>query len=106
MHRRLEEILASQKKMLVNRGEVANQVSDTELAAVFQKHKQSVQAWLQTQPNITVLDVDYNQLLAHPYYYLPQIKRFLNETVDIERMVAVVDPALYRNRTTIPSVTR
>jgi len=77
MHRRMEEILASQRKMLLRRREDADRVSDEEMARLFEKHLQRVRAWLATRPDVAVLDVDYNRLLADPRPYVEQVNRFL-----------------------------
>lgn len=98
MQRQIEEILTSQKKMLVRRGEPTDRVSDEELARLFTKHLQNVQTWLQTQPNFQVLYVDYNQMIASPQPLVQQVNAFLGDVLDEERMLATVDPALYRNR--------
>ncbi|MCB0127249.1 MAG: sulfotransferase, partial [Caldilineaceae bacterium] len=103
MHRHMAEILASQKKMLANRGEAANQVSDAELAALFENHKQKVQGWLGSQPNVTVLDVDYNQLVTTPEEQLKRLIEFVNHDLELACMMRVIDPALYRNRTVQPA---
>jgi hypothetical protein len=98
MHRRMEEILASQRKMLERRGEPASDGNDARLAAAFQKHLARVQAWLAAQPNIALLNVDYNALLSDPIAGSRAVKRFLDDGLDMQRMVAVVNPDLYRNR--------
>lgn len=98
MNRQIEEVLASQKKMLERRGEPTDRVSDEELARLFDKHLEKVRAWLQEQPNVAVLDVDYNQMLADPRPWAPRINRFLGNILDEAAMLAVVDPQLYRNR--------
>lgn len=98
MHRRMEEILASQRKMLVRRGEDADKVSDEEMARLFEKHLLRVRAWLATRPDMAVLDVEYNRLLADPRPYVEQVNRFLGGELDVDSMMEVVDPGLYRNR--------
>jgi hypothetical protein len=99
VHRQMEEILASQKKMLVHRGEPTDKVSDEELKIYFEKHKSKVVTWLHTQPNVSVLDIDYNHLVDDPEPYLQQINHFLDDVLNLEQMASVVDPNLYRNRT-------
>jgi hypothetical protein len=99
MHRQIDEVLASQRKMLGHRGEAVDKISDAEMAQLFAKHLDKVQAWLQTQPNISVLDVDYNQLLADPYPHIHAVNRFLGGRLNEAKMANVVDPELYRNRT-------
>lgn len=98
IHRRMEEILASHHKMLDNRGETEERISDEEMAGHFKAHLDNVFAWLEEQPNFSVLNVDYNQLIKDPRPYLPEINNFLGGTLAVEKMGEVVDPNLYRNR--------
>jgi hypothetical protein len=97
MNRRMEEVLASQRKMLEHRGE-ESKVDDEKLAELLAKHVAKTKAWLAAQPNFSLLDIDYNAMLAGPGPFVPQINRFLGGGLDEEAMVAVVDPGLYRNR--------
>lgn len=98
MQRRMEEILRSQQKMLTNREEATDKVSDAELTFLFQKHLLKTEAWLIEKPNIDVLYVDYNQMLLEPAGFVPQINQFVGGQLDEEAMLQVVDPTLYRNR--------
>ena len=66
MQRRMSEVLASQRRMLMRRGEPVDTLSDEKLAVISVRHLQQVQVWLAAQPNITVLPVDYNVLVADP----------------------------------------
>ncbi|MCL4872163.1 MAG: sulfotransferase family protein [Anaerolineae bacterium] len=99
MRRRIEEVLASQKKMLLNRGEAADEVSDEELAQLYRRHLGHVDAWLSNQPNVKVLHVNYNSMLKTPEAELPALLAFFDHTLDGEKMLQVVNPDLYRNRT-------
>jgi hypothetical protein len=98
MRRAMPEILASQRQMLIHRGEDADKVSDEAIARLFEKHLAHVDAWLRGQPNIERLDISYNGLLEEPRLYATQINRFLGGMLDIERMVQVVDLSLHRQR--------
>lgn len=98
MRRSTEEILASQKKMLLRRGEPVDRVSDEELALLYDKHLEQVYTWLEGQRNVAVLDVNYNRLLSQPREELTAVNRFLGNRLDVERMSGVVDSRLYRNR--------
>ena len=102
MHRQLPEVLASQRKMLERRGEPTDKVSDEEMARLFNKHLDKVFAWLRAQPNFEVLEVDYNQMIADPTTYIHSVNRFLDNRLDEDKMAAVVDPNLYRNRARQP----
>lgn len=98
MRRDMEEILASQRKMLVRRGEPADAVDDGRMAALFRKHLERVQAWLDRQPNVDVVYVSYNETLESPIEQARRIDRFLGGRLDVEAMASVVDPSLYRQR--------
>ena len=98
MQRRMQEVLASQKQMLRRRGEPTDRISDDQMAELFARHLERVKAWLAQQPNIELLHVHYDQVLADPYRQAAEINRFLGGWLDVERMAAVVDPALYRQR--------
>ena len=98
MRRALPEVLASQKQMLVRRGEDPDKVSDADLTRLFEKHLAQVDAWIASQPNIARLDADYNQLLKDPAPLAHAINDFLGGTLNVEKMIEVVDPALYRQR--------
>jgi hypothetical protein len=102
MRRSINEILASQKKMLINRGEDPNKVSDEELQMLFTKHLQQVLAWVNQQPHMQLLSVDYNGMLADPTAPANQVNQFLGGKLDIPAMTAVINPQLYRNRQTTP----
>ena len=97
MHRNIDEIIASQKQMLVRRGE-PNRFTDEDLARMFQNHLNQVHHWLKDQQHVEVLHVDYNELLENPLKSIAGIKRFLGNGVDDARMAAVVDSSLYRQR--------
>jgi hypothetical protein len=97
MERESKETLASQKKMLEHRGETAR-LSDEEMEQQFQQHLAAVKPWLIRQPNMEVLYVKYNALLAAPEPLCEQIAAFLDLPLDRTRMRAVPDQQLYRNR--------
>lgn len=98
MQRRTEEILRSQKQMLLRRGEPTDKVSDEEIAALFQKHVDHVTSWLAEQPNFDVVYVSYNRMLEAPAEQVARINDFLGNRLDEEKSLAVVDPTLYRQR--------
>ncbi len=98
MRRNMAEILASQQRMLVRRGEEPGKVADVQMAQLFEKHLAEVYAWLDAQANVTYINVDYNAVLADPQPQVQQMRRFLARDLNAERMMAVVDPSLYRQR--------
>lgn len=100
IERQMDEVLASQRKMLARRGEPTDRVDDQEMARLFVKHLDKIRAWLASQPNFAVLYVDYNQMMADPLPYVRQVNQFLDNALDEEAMHRAIDPALYRNRAT------
>ncbi len=98
MKRSMPEILASQKKMLVRRKEDADDTSDEEMAGLYMEHLQQVDAWVNSQPNIMRLDINFNELLEDPKPHIEMINKFLDGILDSEKAEAVIDPKLYRQR--------
>jgi hypothetical protein len=98
LRRKLAQVLASQREMLIRRGEPTDAVSDERMAGLFRAHLRKVENWMETQPNVRVLYVDYNEILKEPLEQARRIDRFLGNALDVARMARVVDRSLYRQR--------
>ncbi len=98
VRRNMPEILASQRKMLIRRGEDPDKMDDAQMAMLFEKHLKQVDEWLKAQPNFRVLYVHYSDILADPRPQIARINDFLGGNMDEEAMAAAIDPNLYRNR--------
>jgi len=98
MRRRMHEVLASQRQMLVRQGKPTDTTSDEQMAALFDKHLAQMKTWLAQQPNIDVVYVDYNRLLENPAESIESISALLGGGLDTAAMGAVVNPELYRQR--------
>jgi len=99
MRRKLEEILASQNKMLKRRGkQPPSKQEDKEMASLFRKHLEHVERWSQQQSHMDILWVDYNTTINEPEQTAKSVNDFLNQDLDVEKMTAVVDTSLYRQR--------
>jgi argonaute-like protein implicated in RNA metabolism and viral defense len=98
MQRSMAEILASQRQMLIRRGEPTDTISDEKMTGLFSKHLGQVQTWIAEQPNVDVLYVSYNEILEDPTGNVEKINQFLGNTLDQEKMAGVVDEGLYRQR--------
>lgn len=98
MHRAEHEILASQRKMLVHRGEDPNKISDDQVIKLFKKHLTQVHTWINSQPNIKRIDVNYNQIVEEPGPQIERVNQFLDNKLDVEKMIQVVERKLYRQR--------
>jgi hypothetical protein len=98
MERKIEEVLASQRQMLIRRGEPTDAVSDEKMGELFDRHVERVKSWLDEQPNMKVLYVSYNNVVASPLEQSKRIDQFLSGALDTGRMASVIDPGLYRQR--------
>jgi hypothetical protein len=97
MEREIKEILASQRKMLAHRNEVLKS-NDGEVEHQFQRHLSTLKPWLARQANMEVLYVSYNALLADPAFFCKRLIEFTGLPLNLDRMVAVPNQELYRNR--------
>lgn len=98
IHRKIEEILASQKQMLIRRGQPTDKVSDEEMKKIFLKHVQQVEDWLANQSNIDVMYLYYNEILKEPVKYSARINQFLGDILNTKNMAGIVDKTLHRQR--------
>jgi hypothetical protein len=98
MHRKLSEIIASQRKMLIRRGEDPDKVSQDELENILLKHLNQVDAWFAGRENKERLNIDYNRMLQEPQAGIRSINTFLDDVLDTGKMAQVIDPSLYRQR--------
>ncbi len=98
VHRKMDEILASQRAMLARRGQPSDRISDAEMAEAFDRHLNAVQQWLTEHPQMEVLYVNYSAVLCDPLATSHEVKTFLARPLDVRQMASVVDESLYRQR--------
>jgi len=98
MSRNLEEVIASQNKMLVRRGEPPAAGDDEKLLLLFERHLEKLKQWIDRQSHFEALFLEYKKVLEDPTGQAEQIKVFLQRDLDLTKMARVVDRQLYRNR--------
>ena len=98
MRRDLNEILASQKQMLVRRGEPTDKIDDNTLGSLFKKHLLQVEKWISQQPNIGVTYVNYNDMLQNPEPDIQKVIQFLDMSLDKNLTQGVTEKNLYHQR--------
>jgi hypothetical protein len=99
MERDIDEILASQKRMLARSGVVEEKpASDDDMQKSYQGHLKQVKSYLAENDWLDVMYVSYNQVLQDPEGEFKRVAKFLEYTVDPSAMSRVVDPDLYRER--------
>lgn len=97
MRRNLDEVLASQQKMLENRKEI-DKSSDQEMKSTFASHIDEVESWMRSAPQVETLFVSYNRMQSEPERQIQRLAAFLDCELDIDAMRATIDPDLYRQR--------
>lgn len=97
MRRDIDEILASQNKMLERRGE-ENPISDEKAKEQYLRHLVDVRFLARRRANIEMIEVDFRRALDAPLEFATEVNVFLGGHLDPETMASVVDPELYRNR--------
>jgi len=98
MRRDLEEVVASQNKMLVRRGEAGGDADDEKMMQLYATHLRKVEHMLETSPNFEFLDVHYKQVVDNPREEALRVSRFVGRPDRAEAMAQAVDRKLYRNR--------
>ena len=98
MERHLDEVLASQKRMLERDGKPTDTKDDEKLRELFEKHLAQSKQWLRQQSHVDVLYVSYNKALENPAKEAASVNRFLRGNLDEQAMAGVIDPTLYRQR--------
>ena len=97
MRRNLDEVLASQQKMLVNRDEIDGAVDDA-MKSNFAGHVEEVEGWMRASEHVEVLFVSYNRMQAESASQIERVAKFMDAKLDKDQMATVVDPSLYRQR--------
>jgi hypothetical protein len=97
IRRNLDEVLASQNKMLVNREE-ENRTADDAMRKMYTEHLAQVEQLIRDHPTMEVVYVEHRKMIDDPLGEARKINEFLGGHLDVEKMASVVDKKLYRNR--------
>jgi hypothetical protein len=99
MQRNMNEILASQREMLLRRGEPTDRISDRDLTSLYQDHLTRTTKWIAEQSNMKAIYLHYNQIMENPQAPVTQLCQFLQPfPLDPAKMLSVVESSLYRQR--------
>ena len=97
IRRNLDEVLASQAKMLVRRGEEST-TDDATMRELFEGDLWRALYQLKRGAHFEWLELEHRAFLDDPTAQAEKIRDFLAMDLDIEAMAAVVDRSLHRNR--------
>jgi hypothetical protein len=98
MQRKIIEVMASQRKMLLRRGEDPDKVNEEELGIILENHLQQVESWIEGQANLERIFVDYNDMVKDAKVDILRVNQFLGGSLNVDKMAQIVDPGLYRQR--------
>ena len=98
MRRHIDEVLASQQKMLQHRSE-QSEAADDKIQELFEADLWRADYLIRHSSHLDALEVHYSDVLTDPESQARRIKEFLGLDLDVQKMASVVDPNLYRNRT-------
>ena len=97
MRRDMQEVLASQHRMLQNKG-LLSHVDDQRMSALFSREIDRFQQWAAEAEHINCLEVRYNDVASGDTAPFHEITSHLCGRTDPQAMADIVDPSLYRNR--------
>ena len=96
IRRNLDEVLASQAKMLVRRGEESG-ADDGTMRDLFEGDVWRAQYLLKRGAHFDWIELNHREFLDSPTRQAQKIRDFLSIDLDVEAMAAVVDRSLHRN---------
>lgn len=95
MERPLSEVVASQSKLLHRLDKKGGDLTDAQLARMFQQQIVGVRNVLQRySDSVSVLSVDYNDALSNPQQTVAKVNSFLGSGLNVASMIASIDPGL------------
>jgi len=98
MRRNMNEVLASQRKMLERAGQKGANTTDEKLADLFNRDLEKVCRWVEDQDNFSMVSINYNEMIKSPLLECRRVNEFLRAGLDVDKMASVVNRSLYRNR--------
>ena len=97
MDRDLDEVLESQDKILRELYSVGSD-KDKSIKIIFEQELTKVNEWLSHQKNISVLKLQYKDVVENALQAAMNIEHFIDFPLNKHHMIKVINPALYRNK--------
>jgi hypothetical protein len=98
MRRDLNEIIASQAKMIEHRQSSGAELDSEQLKRTYKNHLKDIYIWMGSKQNMRTLSVNYRDVIDEPAKVAQNLVAFLGSDLDPNAMIAAVDNSLYRNR--------
>lgn len=97
MRRDLDEILASQNKMIVHRG-ASDTTDDESIKELYRNDIARARVLARRKPNVEMIEVKYRGTIEEPRETAAAVNAFLGGILDEQAMANTVDASLYRNK--------
>ena len=98
MERDMDEILASQFKMLERSGKIVKGRKHENLKRVYQKEVTKLKSWLERQQNFRFICVPYKGAVEKPFEWAHRVYEFHGGNLNVQGMALMVERELYRQR--------
>jgi len=98
IQRSIEEVIISQKKMLIHYNERDVSVSDEKMKQNYELHLLKTRYLLEHTLNFETLYLGYTAVIESPIKCARSINKFLGNHLNEAAMISKVEPRLYRNR--------
>ncbi|MFQ5490888.1 MAG: sulfotransferase family protein, partial [Phycisphaerae bacterium] len=98
MRRHIDEVIKSQNIMLDRKGKGGGDLPVERMKQIFLAQIDKVSKYVDAHDNFQMLEIDYNDVMSDPGPAVQRVNELLGGALDTTAMGAVVDPALYRNR--------
>lgn len=98
MEREISEVLVSQQLMRGKSREEAIKNYPFKLAQTYFEQLERVANWVEDQPNVAILRINYLEAVLNPASVAQKIDEFLDDDLNLEAMTQAVDENLYRNQ--------
>jgi len=98
MRREVNEVMASQGKMLERLGRQGANVPTSRLRTLLEGNVNEAMEWLLAGPNFRLLSIEYAGCLLNPMQIAESVSEFLDHGLDVSSMVSAVCPELRRQK--------
>ncbi|MEM9414371.1 MAG: alkaline phosphatase family protein [Planctomycetota bacterium] len=99
MTRPIEEVAASQAKMIDRLGTNGSEQTEEDLTRTLATHRTDILSWMEGNKRVEFIQVDYPTLVKDPKSVVPEIAEFLGDRLThADAMYDCIDSSLYRNR--------
>jgi hypothetical protein len=98
MRRDLDEVLASQDKMIQRLGTTDSSADAEAMKEAYRNDIVRARLICKKRPNFELIEVDYRSTIEDPAETASRVNAFLGHRLDEEAMRQAVDESLYRNR--------